>query len=218
MTMSNMHIWNLVAETNPAHTKPVKFGKRSFTTIDAHYQIRQATEVFGPVGIGWGYLVSHSTMAAGTALLAVADVTLWHGSQENTYGPFRGMAKIIDADYRLDDDAAKKAMTDALTKGLSHLGFNADVFLGLFDDNKYVKRMQEKFEEPEDSQIDGATQGVIDGMLSALADRQLSEEWLISQAAQDGWKDATLKGIAQSEDWRNWARNIIKTQNKKEPA
>ena len=43
---------------------------------------------------------------------------------------------------RIDDDFAKKVATDALTKGLSKLGFNADVFLGLFDDNKYVNQLK----------------------------------------------------------------------------
>ena len=35
----------------------------------------------------------------------------------------------------------KKVATDALTKGLSKLGFNADVFMGKFDDNKYVNSL-----------------------------------------------------------------------------
>jgi hypothetical protein len=30
-----------------------------------------------------------------------------------------------------------------MTKGLSKIGFNADVFLGKFDDNKYVKSLEE---------------------------------------------------------------------------
>ena len=46
---------------------------------------------------------------------------------------------------RHDDDAVKKVATDALTKGLSRLGFNSDVFEGLFDDNKYVAEMNLKF-------------------------------------------------------------------------
>ncbi len=41
-----------------------------------------------------------------------------------------------------NNDPCKKARTDALTKGLSELGFNADVFLGLYDDNKYVAERQ----------------------------------------------------------------------------
>ena len=39
---------------------------------------------------------------------------------------------------KLDDDCIKKVQTDAITKGLSRLGFNADVFMGRFDGNKYV--------------------------------------------------------------------------------
>jgi hypothetical protein len=36
-------------------------------------------------------------------------------------------------------------MTDGLTKALSHLGFSADVFLGRFDDNKYVADLKKEF-------------------------------------------------------------------------
>ena len=137
----NMRIWNAVAETNPHHTKKVEIG-RKFTSIDAHYQIMRATEVFGPVGQGWGYTVQHGTISAAPYLLATADVEIWHGSRDNTFGPWRGMAEIVNAKGRLDDDAPKKATTDALTKALSHLGFSADVFLGLYDDNKYVAQMR----------------------------------------------------------------------------
>ena len=45
----------------------------------------------------------------------------------------------------LDDEAPKKAMTDALTKAFSHLGLNADVFLGKFDNNKYVEEITKEF-------------------------------------------------------------------------
>lgn len=37
-----------------------------------------------------------------------------------------------------DEEAPKKSLTDAIGKALSMLGFCADVYLGLFDDNKYV--------------------------------------------------------------------------------
>ena len=35
-----------------------------------------------------------------------------------------------------------------MTKAFSHLGVSADVFLGLFDNNKYVEEMTKKFETP----------------------------------------------------------------------
>ena len=45
----------------------------------------------------------------------------------------------------LDDDCFKKVSTDALTKGLSKIGFSADVFLGMWDDNKYVAQVTQEF-------------------------------------------------------------------------
>ena len=36
------------------------------------------------------------------------------------------------------------AITDGLTKALSHLGFNADVFLGEMDGNKYAQDQKGK--------------------------------------------------------------------------
>ncbi len=45
----------------------------------------------------------------------------------------------------LDDEAPKKAMTDAMTKAFSHLGMSADVFLGMFDDSKYVESLKKEF-------------------------------------------------------------------------
>ena len=46
---------------------------------------------------------------------------------------------------KIDDEAPKKAMTDAMTKAFSHLGMSADVFLGMFDDSKYVESLKKEF-------------------------------------------------------------------------
>ena len=43
-----------------------------------------------------------------------------------------------------DTDCMKKATTDGITKGLTYFGFNADVFLGKFDDNKYVAELEQE--------------------------------------------------------------------------
>lgn len=159
----NRRIWDAVSTTDPRHTKKVEFG-RKFTSIDAHWQIMRATEQFGPVGEGWGYTVEHSVERLTEGLvLAVADVTIWWRPEPPTggwgqmaenlkirsYGPIRATAGLLEPDKsgkpRLDDDAPKKCLTDALTKGLSHLGFSADVFLGLYDDNKYVQWITREF-------------------------------------------------------------------------
>ncbi|MEZ0371267.1 MAG: hypothetical protein ACAI44_19390, partial [Candidatus Sericytochromatia bacterium] len=46
-------------------------------------------------------------------------------------------------------DPMKKVRTDALTEGLSWLGFSADVFMGRFDDAKYVQKLQQELAEAE---------------------------------------------------------------------
>jgi len=135
-----MRIWSKVAETDPAHTKKVN-QRGGFTAISAHYQVMRATEIFGPVGEGWGYEVGEPIFHDA---LVIVPVTIWHGNRERTFGPIYGGAEWKSGN-RLDSDAVKKATTDGLTKGLSQLGFNADVFLGKFDDNKYIEGMNAKF-------------------------------------------------------------------------
>jgi len=137
----NLALWNTVSKTNPANTKKVN-QRGGFTAIAAHSQIMEATRQFGPIGIGWGYESSPPMLFDG--LLTVC-VTLWHGSRENRFGPIPGAAELHSSNGKIDHDAPKKAMTDAITKGLSHLGFNADVFLGLFDDSKYVEQIKAEF-------------------------------------------------------------------------
>jgi hypothetical protein len=140
----NLRIWSEVEKTDPAHTKRVN-QRGGFTAISAAYQIMRATEVFGPIGEGWGYDAA-SPIFQGD--LVFVPVTLWHsGDRAKVFGPMFGGAEVRDQKGRVDSDALKKATTDALTKLLSQLGFNADVFLGRFDDNKYVAALRDEFAE-----------------------------------------------------------------------
>ena len=139
---SNMKLWDQVSMTNPTQTKPVEFG-RKFTAIDAHYQIMEATRAFGPIGKGWGWDNKFHIEEG----IAIAQVTIWWENRDQTFGPVIGMSVLKNKSGKIDDDAGKKATTDALTKCLSHLGFNADVFLGKFDDNKYVNAVTSAFKD-----------------------------------------------------------------------
>jgi hypothetical protein len=89
------------------------------------------------VGVGWGWACS-VTLVEDTW---VAHVEIWHGNDNNRLSVVGAAKKGNDA------DGPKKALTDAITKGLSYLGCNADVFLGNFDDNKYVQQMRQSFGE-----------------------------------------------------------------------
>lgn len=151
---ANTAIWDAVSKTDPAHTKKVN-QRGGFTAISAHYQVMRATEQFGPVGIGWGYEngepIFHDS-------LVIVPVRVWHGDRANEFGPVYGGAEWRTGN-RLDSDAVKKAATDGLTKALSHLGFNADVFLGRFDDNKYVEQVAREFAGGNSSEAHSAPGG-----------------------------------------------------------
>jgi len=137
----NLAIWDAVSKTNPSNTKKVN-QRGGFTSICAQSQIMEATRQFGPIGEGWGYDADEPLFHDN---LVFVRVTLWHGSRANDFGPVIGGAEWRSDKGRLDSDAPKKATTDAITKLLSQLGFNADVFLGLYDDNKYVEQVAREF-------------------------------------------------------------------------
>ena len=133
----NKHIWDQVKVTDPRFTKKVDFG-RGFTSIDPMYQIGKMTDIFGPVGHGWGYDVKYHY----TDKYISAEVTVWTESKTNSFGPVCSLGSLQNNKGKLDDEAGKKVMTDALTKAFSHLGMSADVFLGLFDSSKYVDQVK----------------------------------------------------------------------------
>ena len=140
-----LKIWNALEKTNPLHTKkaPSKYGK-TITTIDAMHQIKNMTAAFGPVGKGWSYDVKYHY--AEKLIFAEVKIRYCLQGEWYSYGPVCSVAPLGN-NRGLDDEAPKKAMTDALTKAFSHLGLNADIFLGKFDNNKYVQEVTEHFKQ-----------------------------------------------------------------------
>jgi hypothetical protein len=114
----------------------------------------------------------------------------------------------------IDNDAFKKATTDALTKLLSHLGFNADVFLGLFDDNKYVKRMEQEFDPNyQDAQryLGPVRQFIKDNDSMGAAQ-------LVSEMRSEADDDALVKGVWSMLNTveREWLGNAMRQHQENE--
>jgi len=158
---NNMGIWDQVCRTtNPNTVKKLTFGKK-ITSVQAQAQRKRATEVFGPFGIGWG-VKDHEYIEFGdiqklNSGLIIHKAILWF-KWEGEYGEFpisssievKGRAYNKDKKEHYDtwdDECIKKVATDALTKGLSFLGFNSDIFEGMWDDNKYVNQIKKDFNE-----------------------------------------------------------------------
>ena len=137
----NMKLWQSVETTDPKYTTRVN-QRGGFTAIGAQYQLRTATETFGPIGYGWGVRDEKIERWEDVGL-AVYTAILWYvreGIADEHEVPIHSSIKY-QSNGRVDDDFFKKVATDALTKGFSKIGFNADVFMGKFDDNKYVNKL-----------------------------------------------------------------------------
>lgn len=138
----NLDLWNKVCTSDPAHTKKVTFG-RPITAIDPYQQVKSATEQFGPAGKGWGWEV-RDTVILPTNEIGIL-IRVWHGSPDRYIEQWGQSSFYTDnAESKKDKDCFKKATTDGVTKCLSYIGFNADIFLGQFDGNKYVEGQETK--------------------------------------------------------------------------
>ena len=150
---TKMRIWDSLCKTNPDYTRsvPSSYGKK-ITSIDPMYQIQMMTETFGPVGQGWKYTVEYKHIPnEGFFGFIYAEVCIHYCIHDNwfEYGPVCSVQNLFKKNGNLDDEAPKKAMTDAMTKAFSHLGMSADVFLGKFDDSKYVQQVKKEFSKPQ---------------------------------------------------------------------
>jgi hypothetical protein len=164
-TVNNLELWNKVERTNPKYTKKAKVGGMTITAIAPQFQVMNATEQFGSYGKGWGFrnIELDYSITNTPVKLSVLD---WSTKQTTEINSILGLVgfkatffypngefeitnsiKIFtdNKHSKIDDNYAKKLETDALTKALSKLGFNADIFLGKFDDVRYVEESKNYF-------------------------------------------------------------------------
>ena len=154
----NLKLWNSVQETDPKYTKKVTYGNK-FTSINATYQVKTATEQWGLYGDTWGIESVNYTfhdLDKGQIMVLAKAIFKYPIIGEGT-ASFPISSTIMMQEYskkyselQTDDEWAKKIETDITTKALSKLGFNADVFMGMYDDNKYINRLTEKYKEPKE--------------------------------------------------------------------
>ena len=141
----NLELWNKVEKTNPNYTKDANVKGNKITSIAPQFQILNATEHFGVYGVSWGF----KDIEIDYTLVPVCGLIYWKALFFFPKGEFPATNSISiwrdGAMTKADDQFAKKVETDSLTKCLSKLGFNADIFLGKFDDPRYVNDVKKEF-------------------------------------------------------------------------
>jgi hypothetical protein len=136
-------LWNRLKRTDPKFTKPFqRAGGFRGTQIDPTWRMQMMTELFGPVGKGWGYEQLEWTIAERMIFICAR---VWYRDPETGEqcwtGPQWGGTEMIrknrDGSERPDDECFKMSMTDAVGKCLVQIGLGADIYLGQFEDSKY---------------------------------------------------------------------------------
>lgn len=163
--MENLKVWESVKTTDLAYTKESKNGGYKSTSINGHYMVMKATELFGVCGIGWGYEVLEERFNDGEEILRLTNektevighcvnhtlkLRLWfkHEGEKGEiidYGhtPYKYWNRT-GGYWICDSEVSKKSLTDAIKRCLSKIGICADIFLGEWDNQEYVKESQEE--------------------------------------------------------------------------
>lgn len=162
---TNMRIWDEVAEVPAEFCKtfhPNGDESVELTSVTPMYYFRQATEMWGPYGIGWGVEILTDEIICDKSeqpVLHTMKVQLWYDGPKprrvlgpgsmvpdplERYVPGVGCTPLQYTDdsgqQRWDDDFNKKTLTDAITNALSRLGFGAEIRLKNREGDKYLRR------------------------------------------------------------------------------
>lgn len=143
----NLALYNRVRQVPQEAQKPIQAGRlKGKTDINPLWRIQTLTREFGPAGIGWYTQVEKQwTEDCGNERALYIKLNLFVNHNGEWSKPIEGYggATIIAAEKNglfLDDDAAKKAYTDAISQACRSLGIGADIYWA----NDATKYQQEK--------------------------------------------------------------------------
>lgn len=141
---TNLSIYDSVREVPKEAKKEIEAGRlKGKHDINPMWRIKKLTEVFGPAGFGWyTEIVRTWTEASESGEMAVfVDINLYVKKDGEWSRPIFGNGgnKLIANEKKyengqqvyipyLDDDAYKKAYTDAISVAAKALGVGADVY------------------------------------------------------------------------------------------
>lgn len=144
----HMKLWNAMCTPPASALKKIQGGRLSGKSdINPQWRWQVLTETFGPVGFGWNFETVQRWTERGEGIEVMVFVHLrmkvkkdgeWSEWVEGMGGSML-VVQEKGGPYN-DDEAWKKAYTDALGNAAKYFGVAADVFLGMMDGSKYAPR------------------------------------------------------------------------------
>lgn len=145
--MDNMAIYEAVRQAPKNALREIQAGRlKGKSDINPMWRIKALTEQFGPCGIGWKYEIIKEWLEPGAngEIAAFVDIDLFikvDGEWSAAIPGTGGSMYVVKENKGLytDDEAFKKALTDAISVSCKALGFAADVYWNA-DSTKYSQR------------------------------------------------------------------------------
>lgn len=142
--MDNMRYYEAARTVPKEAQKEIGAGRlKGMTDINPMWRIKKLTELFGPCGIGWTYreVKREFVPGAGDEVAVFVDIEMRYreGDAWSDPVPGTGGSKYISLEKNglyTDDEAVKKATTDAISVAAKALGVGADVYFAA-DRTKY---------------------------------------------------------------------------------
>lgn len=174
----NLKLWDALQTTDPDFTQKFDNGTFSGVSVNATYNIKRVTEQLGPVGQFWGWHIVNSEFHRfdtpdGDRVTHILTLRVWFRQKDGTeryvdsIGTTPAAYPTKTQKYVVDNDAAKKSLTDALSKAMMALGASADIWLKYYDDRDYVRDLKdekrEREREPANDPRSGREEGPANG-------------------------------------------------------
>lgn len=133
---NRMLIYNQGRAVPKEAQKPIQAGRlKGMTDINPMWRIAKLTEIFGPCGIGWKYVITRREMIPGanSEISCFVDIDLfykWEGAWSEAVPGTGGASYVAKEKNGLytSDECFKMALTDALSVACKALGIGADIY------------------------------------------------------------------------------------------
>lgn len=155
---NNLELYEKVREVPEEAKKPITGGRlKGMTDINPMWRIKTLTEQFGACGIGWYFEITktrneYTEVDEVKEVVSTVEGNLYIKVDGEWSKPIYGIggAKLVSAEkggLYVDDEAFKKASTDALSVACKNLGIGADVYWDK-DSDKYIDPKKDSYEPP----------------------------------------------------------------------
>lgn len=143
--MENMELFNQFKDTPDEAKKQIEAGRlKGFTDINPMWRFKRLTEVFGPVGIGWKFVITDKQIVSGSdgVMSAFVDILLFykHAGAWSEGIPGTGGSSFVAKESKglyTSDECFKMALSDAIGTACKALGMSADIYFSK-DRSKYT--------------------------------------------------------------------------------